>query len=337
MNNNKSLKFILWGTGTGSRRTTEYIERNKEIFNIDIIAYTDNNSNKWNSKFLGKPVIPINVIKNMEYDCIEVASIKASEIKKQCIEELDIPQYKISCQGEILRKLYVQYQYSLKYGNKKIDSEQIVVYTANFGKYDILQEPVFRNDNIKYVCFTDNQDFKSDIWEVNYISSERENPIMLSRYYKFFPDKFFPTYDLSIWIDSKFLIKGDFRQYLNLYLKSKDILCFPHFARNCIYDEAEECIRIGKCNSKDLHFQIETYKLESYPKNNGLYEAGCIARKHNSEKSKKIMKLWWDEFKTYSTRDQISFSYVLWKEGYKPDICNLDIINNPFFCYIGHI
>lgn len=335
MNLNKNIKIIIWGTGKGSIQTTEYIKRNFDIFKADIIGYVDNNREKWNKEFMGKSVIAPSMLYMTEFDYLEIASVKASEIIKQCKEELNISPLKISCRGEIFRTIYTQWRYRENYCNNI--NQKIVIYTANFGNYDVLSDPLYRSSQIDYVCFTDNEKFKSDIWDVRHIERKNESQILMARWYKIFPDKLFPQYDISIWIDSKFLITGDLSQYLAIYKKNKEILCFPHFSRNCIYDEAQECIRVGKAKDDVLNKQTEIYRKNGFPKQYGLYETGCLVRKHNENNVKEIMKLWWSEIEKRSTRDQVSFPYVLWKYGYKPDICNLDIVNNSYLKFQGHV
>ena len=51
------------------------------------------------------------------------------------------------------------------------------------------------------------------------------------------------------------------------------------------------------------------------PRNYGLNETNIIYRKHNSKKIKKIMTEWWNMIKNYSKRDQLSLSYILWKNN----------------------
>lgn len=335
MNLNKNIKIMVWGTGKGSIQITEYIKKNFDIFKADIVGYVDNNREKWNTEFMGKLVIAPNMLDTIEFDYLEIASIKAPEIIKQCKEELNISPLKISCRGEAFRSMYTQWCYEKNYC--KDISQKIVVYTANFGNYDILLDPLYRSNQIDYVCFTDNEIFQSDIWNVQYIKRKNENQILMARWHKIFPDKLFPQYDISIWVDSKFLITGNLSQYLAIYQKDKEILCFPHFSRNCIYDEAKECIRVGKAKGDILNSQTKAYRKDRFPENYGLYETGCLVRRHNESNVKEIMKLWWLEIEKRSTRDQVSFPYILWKYGYKPDICNLDIVNNPYLKFQGHI
>lgn len=336
------MKLIIWGTGKGSAKITEYINSYIGILDIEILAYVDNNTDMWGKVYNGKSVLSPGNICQYGYDFIVAASVKHEFIKKQCIEELGLPEDKIISSYELRRSLYALNQYYKKYGRQdnciKTDIGKIVVYTANFGNYDDLQDPLYTDENIKYVCFTDNKKFTSQVWDVNYVDTSNESSLPLCvRYYKFFPDKLFPGYNLSVWVDSKYQIVGDLRGYINTYHRKEPMLCFPHFERDCLYDEAKECIQIGKGNPVMLGGQMYNYFMDGYPENNGLYEGGCLVRWHHNDKLKKVMQEWWEEINKYSLRDQVSLPYVCWKNNFDIDISALDIVHNCYLKELGHI
>lgn len=70
--------------------------------------------------------------------------------------------------------------------------------------------------------------------------------------------------------------------------------------------------------------------MDGYPINNGLVECGIIIRKNNLENIN-FSKLWWNEFIKFSKRDQISFSYVLWKSPINIKIIESQLRNNKMF------
>lgn len=336
------MKLIIWGTGKGSANITEYINGYIKTLDIEILAYADNNPDMWDIVYNGKSVLSPKNICKYGYDFIVIASVKHKVIKKQCIEEIGLPADKIITSYELRRSLYALNQYYEKYKKQdnyiKTDVSEIVVYTANFGNYDDLKDPLYIDENIKYVCFTDNKEFDSQVWDVHYVDTSNESSLPLCvRYYKFFPYKLFPEYDLSVWVDSKYQIVGDLREYIKTYHRKEPMLCFPHFERNCLYDEAKECIQIGKGNPIMLGGQMYNYFIDGYPKNNGLYEGGCLVRWHNNDKLKKVMQEWWNEIKKYSLRDQVSLPYVCWKNNFDIDISGLDIVHNCYLEELGHI
>ena len=41
-----------------------------------------------------------------------------------------------------------------------------VCYTVIVGQYDSLKEPQYISDNFDYICFTDQTNFKSNVWDI---------------------------------------------------------------------------------------------------------------------------------------------------------------------------
>lgn len=83
--------------------------------------------------------------------------------------------------------------------------------------------------------------------------------------------------------------------------------------------------------------QVGDYFKDGYPVNNGLFETGCMVRFHNDDFVKMLMKGWENDVMEYSIRDQLSFPYICWKNGFKPDICDLDVNRNQWLQVEGHI
>jgi hypothetical protein len=108
----------------------------------------------------------------------------------------------------------------------------------------------------------------------------------------------------------------------NKYLSKYDMAVPKHFARDCVYDEAKECVILGKTKYDETQKQMDKYKNEGFPKNFGLGENNILFRKHNSENIIKLMNDWWEELNTQTKRDQLSLAYVLWKNGEK--FCFMD-------------
>lgn len=198
---------------------------------------------------------------------------------------------------------------------------RVVVYTCITGGYDNLIKPTVVTPGVDYVCFTDNKNLKSNIWQIRPIPEELLNYscVKQQRGVKILPHRYLPEYDISIWVDANVDTKGN----LNDYLKTLDFVQYSvfipeHPARKCIYKEKEECVKIRKIKGADVALaekQMKRYKDAGYPQNNGLVQSNIVIRMHNTEYSKKIMELWWNELKDYSHRDQLSFNYALWKVG----------------------
>ena len=76
-----------------------------------------------------------------------------------------------------------------------------------------------------------------------------------------------------------------------------------------------------------LSYRLAGVGQENFPKKYGLYELPVIIRK-NTEKIKKLNLRWWEQICRFSSRDQISMPYVLWKT-------NVDIKILPGFANGG--
>lgn len=233
--------------------------------------------------------------------------------------------------------------------NLNPQNEKGVVYTAIFGDYEPLLDPKVINKNLDYICFTDNPNLKSDVWTVkvipdyvndfnnfnNEISFTDLDYTRRARTIKTLPHVFLKDYDFSIWVDAGFLITGDIIKFINRYTE-KDFLGVTHSVRNCLYDEAKEVLRLKIDDENLILKQIERYRKDNYPTNNGLIESGILFRRHNNPKLVKVMEDWFAEIFKFSKRDQISFNYVAWKNGLDFDLSNIYYARNPFFHHYFH-
>lgn len=195
-------------------------------------------------------------------------------------------------------------------GNKK------VIYTCISGEYDILKDPIYINTDYDYICFTD-QHFESNVWDIRPIPKELNNlsQVKKQRFIKIMPHVYLKNYDFSIWVDGNVNILNDINEYTITNCKKEDgtIIIGKHPSRNCIYDEMKACASLKKDSMEIMLPQINKYKEEGFPKNYGLPQTCIIFRYHNEKDCVKVMEAWWNELKNGSHRDQLSFSYALWK------------------------
>lgn len=226
----------------------------------------------------------------------------------------------------------------IKRESKKIDfeKEKIVVYTAITGNYDELLIPEYVNNNFDYICFTDNKDLKSDFWEIRLMEDLDLDNIRKARHYKILPHLYLKEYDYSLWVDANFRIIGNLENFLNKYVKNNKLMCIIHEKRNCIYDEADACINLKKDSEKIITSQMRKYKTEGYPENHGLIASGILFRNHKESKVIKLMNDWYKEIINHSRRDQLSFNYACWKNGFDYDKCDRHYWRNEYFESVSH-
>lgn len=176
-----------------------------------------------------------------------------------------------------------------------------VVYTVITGGYDKLRKH-FDVDGYDFICFTDNENLKSDFWEIRYIPDELKelSDSKKNRCIKILPHKYLPEYDFSIYIDGNIDIKGDINEYVrnNCTPDNGYIFIGKHpYGRNCIYDEAIALVDLKKDKKETMFEQVEGYKKEGFPKNYGLTQNSIIFRYHNNSECIKLMECWWNEVK----------------------------------------
>ena len=227
---------------------------------------------------------------------------------------------------------------SLLYNNKQNNiinkSNKIIIYSALFGNYDTLK-PINKQKQFDYILFTDIL-FNKTNWTLlkipAIVKNMKINDVKKQRFIKLHPHLFFKNYELSIYIDTTFILFGNMTEFLERLLTPKfDIYIFEHPDRNCIYSEVLAVIYYKK-EKKDIAFKIKNrYKKLKFPSHFGLSENCLIVRKHNKKNCIYLMEKWWEQIKNFSKRDQLSLSYVLWKTGIK-----IKYISKQFGFYYFH-
>lgn len=215
---------------------------------------------------------------------------------------------------------------------------RIVCYTCITNGYDALNEPVSQDNDIDFICFSDNLNIakSNSNWSIRQIPSELTglSPVKTQRIIKICPHKWFPDYDISIWVDGNIKIIGDLQNFVNEYDFDKTPLYTRiHPCRNCIYDEADACMELGKDHYATIMAQIAEYKLEGYPQHIGMAETNILLRKHNDLKCKLFDNAWATELLLKSHRDQLSFNYICWKQKFLPGylVNQFKINENKYF------
>jgi Protein of unknown function (DUF616) len=194
-----------------------------------------------------------------------------------------------------------------------------IVYTTLTGNRDTLKDPLFVPPNWKFVCFTDSPSVRSRNWEIRPIcwSSRDRDPVRTARWHKVNAHILFPEADVSIWADASVRVTGDWRHLL-WYLGSFELASYKHYQRDCLYAEGVECIRLGLDDPLLILSQLLQYRAEGYPERNGLLETAILLRRHNDSKAIEFAKMWWNEIRCGSKRDQISVNYALWRLNIAP-------------------
>ncbi len=217
----------------------------------------------------------------------------------------------------------------------------ITIYTCITGGYEKPKPPLIKYSNYRFVLFTDSLS-ECPGWEVMNIPGwlkKKYTNTEINRYIKFHPTVFFGS-DYTFYIDGNVRMLTGISDYLDKCKNCSGLAMFNHPYRNCLYEEADACLIIGKGNSKGIREQIKKYRNEKMPEHFGLKEATVILTDTKNMLSVNILDEWWEEFYSSSSkRDQLALPYVLWKKQINiNDIGNLgnNIREDMRFTIIPH-
>ncbi len=209
------------------------------------------------------------------------------------------------------------------------------VFTCITGNYDVLRD-IRREPGFDYICFTNNRLLRSETWKVVFIDEDLDNRL-LQRKVKILGYRYLPGYDLLIYTDANISMRNGLQALLDREcdLENHDMISFRHRVRDCIYDEINVCVNSYKETLANAA-RIEAFlRGQRYPEHNGLTENAVIVRK-NCPEVNRLMDDWFEMVRGYSSRDQLSFNYCLWKRPVRIQILNLNVFDNFYFRKLPH-
>jgi hypothetical protein len=189
---------------------------------------------------------------------------------------------------------------------------KIEVITSITNGKDKLREDQVTGD-AKFICYSDDPNLKSDVWEIRPAYDKFKDPRRNSRIHKILIHKYSEA-DITIWVDGtmRFVIPPE--EVVEKYLEGYDMFMFKHGARDCIYDEAMEVAKLGLDDVELIIEQAKWYEDHDFPKHRGLLSGFFIVRRNN-QKTKDLNEAWWADYTRFCRRDQISFMPAVDKSG----------------------
>ena len=209
--------------------------------------------------------------------------------------------------------------FSLKEPDKKKNK---VVYTCIVGDYDSLVQQAYVDEEYDYICFSDNKEWlekgQIGIWKIRPLVISDLDTTRINRYHKINPHIVLPEYEESIYIDSNVNILTPFLFDL-VKARNLNLLLPRHFLEVCPYAHSKWILRDNVDYPELVNAFIDLMKKAGFPINYGMTENNIIYRKHHEPSVIKMMDEWWSYIRDYCKRDQLSFSFVLWKNGISVD------------------
>ena len=204
-----------------------------------------------------------------------------------------------------------------------VENKNRVIYTCITGscdKFPIVQK---YKDSSAYVCFTDNKFLiglkRIGEWEIRPLVFNSLDNVRNARWHKTHPHILFPEYEESVWLDGnvEILTNKFFEE-----IKNREFAVPIHYCRDDIYEEIKSARMMHPELYSILKEQEQFLRTEGMKEGYGLNETNIIFRKH--KKTSDIMDAWWDMINKYSSRDQTSLSYVLWKNNIRVNKISID-------------
>ncbi|KAG7595051.1 hypothetical protein ISN45_Aa01g037720 [Arabidopsis thaliana x Arabidopsis arenosa] len=215
-------------------------------------------------------------------------------------------------------------------------SHDVIVASAIFGKYDIIQEPVniseMARKNIPFYMFVDEEthlylkntsSYTDDnkrvgLWRiivvhnVPYTDARRNGKVP-----KLLLHRLFPNVRYSIWVDAKLQLVVDPYQILERFLwrTNSSFAISRHYRRFDVFVEAEANKAARKYDNASIDYQVEFYKKEGLtpyteaklPITSDVPEGCTIIREHIPI-TNLFTCVWFNEVDRFTSRDQLSFA-----------------------------
>jgi hypothetical protein len=161
--------------------------------------------------------------------------------------------------------------------------------------------------------------------------SERNNPRFLDRFNNRTKALFFKSQahklieaDYYIYTDGKIQpTSPNFIEEAIKQLNGNSLGMQVHPVRNCIYEEVdhiEDEIKKGnlylkvRYGNRPIREEVEFYRSEGYPKNNGLHDAAVFIR---TPETNGLFDKWWNHISDENTYDQICLEFLAWRNEVK--------------------
>jgi hypothetical protein len=165
---------------------------------------------------------------------------------------------------------------------------------------------------IDFICFTDNPDLKSNVWQCRVFDTHCLPPEKSSRRPKALPHEYLADYDYSLYMDNICELKRLPNQTDLVQSYGTDYVyrVFKHSTRTVLAEEALAISSLGYDTAENLINQLDTYAqylpLQTITP---LNTCTVLLRQHNHLQVIRHGRMWWEHILNFSKRDQMSFDF----------------------------
>ena len=213
-----------------------------------------------------------------------------------------------------------------EYDREVSENERIAVYTCIVGNYDNLKQPAVIDQQCDYYYLGFDRPEELGVWQwidiTSYFQDRELDHTRVNRFCKLHPQLFFGDYKYSIYLDGGLEIRESIAGLVRK-TGSVGIALYGKALTGDVDTYGEAVFRLitetisGDGRSVVIK-QMERYARERFPRNYGSSHNAVIVREHNNTDCIKIMDTWWKEIENECRRDELSFFYALWKNGFCP-------------------
>lgn len=213
---------------------------------------------------------------------------------------------------------------------------RIVLYSAYYGSPEPFNSGIFGVGIGRYPCLVFSNDASLEVpvgvtLKHDLLTGLDAN--RASRRAKLMPDRFLPNCEWSIYLDNNATLLADPDELIDALEAQDDHALYvtAHPKRNCVYDEADACIKMQQDSPDVIKAQVARYKTDGFPAKAGLPHCAFIVRRHHHPILPTLGLHWYEHVLAYSRRDQLSFPYVARSLGIEPEYLTPDIGPWPLF------
>jgi hypothetical protein len=197
--------------------------------------------------------------------------------------------------------------------------KEILVLTANTDDYSRLNPPAFVSNDCDYVavCSNPSQWYQDNGWtpiksipfsNIDSFKSRRD-----AKVYKILCSIIFSNYKYIVWHDAASRILSDPKLFIETH-KEFDILIGKHPSKDCVYEEIKSVKSLKIDYPETMDAQRDFYIKNKMPKKFGLWLGSSFVMK-NTESVRELQLMWWEQVCKFSSRDQCSLPYCIYKMG----------------------
>jgi len=211
----------------------------------------------------------------------------------------------------------------------------VTLLTAVYGGYDTLQALPDGHGFDAAVAVTDDPRLEADGWDVRHVASG-DGFRLAGKAPKLTPFDFVDD-DTVVWIDGSITICDvGFRRFVLDALEGHELVALDHpDDRDCLYQEATFCQDWVQNVHMPLREQTAHYRAQGMPDHFGLWACGVLGWQRTAQ-SVAFGRAWLEENRRWSTRDQVSFPYLLWSMPLKFGVLPGNQLDNRYLSVAPH-